>query len=75
MWPKYAISWSCTHRGLKCGDQMKVTWHQIMNIFFFSLCSSKKAVNIPDEVLDAATSAEVTTLNLSKNVLNKVPER
>ena len=42
---------------------------------FFSLCSNKKAVNIPDEVLDAATSAEVTTLNLSKNVLNKVPER
>ena len=42
---------------------------------FFSLCSNKKAVNIPDEVLDAATSAEVTALNLSKNVLNKVPER
>ena len=41
MWPKYVISWSCTHRGLKCGDQMKVTWHQIMNIFF-SLCAATR---------------------------------
>lgn len=37
--------------------------------------SNKKAVSIPDEVWDAAISAEVTTLNLSKNGLNEVQER
>ena len=37
--------------------------------------SNKKASSIPDDVWDAAISAEVNTVNLSKNTLTEVPAR
>lgn len=37
--------------------------------------SNKKASSIADDVWDAAISAEVNTVNLSKNTLNEVPAR
>lgn len=42
---------------------------------FLTLFSNKKASSIADDVWDAAISAEVTTVNLSKNTLNEVPSR
>lgn len=48
---------------------------RLMSESFLFDYSDKKINTIPEDVWDAATTAEVTVVNLSKNVLTQVPIR